>query len=112
MEQDEQMQRLTEQVENLMLQVKALKAETENYSVNHVDTNNNFNPEGEGDTMYEEYVEPVCWRCGQRGHIKKGCMVRLDHSRRQAAAIGFHKIIRWILMHIGHMILGSTGEHT
>ncbi len=31
-------------------------------------------------------MEPTCWRCGQVGHIKKGCMVRLDHSRRHAAA--------------------------
>ncbi|OWF53814.1 Paraneoplastic antigen Ma2 [Mizuhopecten yessoensis] len=22
---------------------------------------------------------PLCWRCGQRGHIKLGCRVRIDH---------------------------------
>lgn len=22
---------------------------------------------------------PTCWRCGQKGHIKLGCRVRIDH---------------------------------
>lgn len=25
---------------------------------------------------------PVCYRCGQEGHIQKGCRVRLDHTKR------------------------------
>jgi len=26
--------------------------------------------------------EPVCWRCGQPGHMQYGCRVRLDHTKR------------------------------
>jgi hypothetical protein len=30
----------------------------------------------------DDVREPVCWRCGQSGHIRAGCRVRLDHVRR------------------------------
>ena len=26
---------------------------------------------------------PTCWRCGEKGHVRSGCRVRLDHSRRE-----------------------------
>ena len=28
------------------------------------------------------YEEPQCFRCGQYGHYKRGCAVKLDHSKR------------------------------
>ena len=29
-----------------------------------------------------QYQEVTCWRCGQKGHLKVGCRVRMDHSRK------------------------------
>lgn len=38
---------------------------------------------------YRSYsAEPVCYRCGQPGHIRLGCRVKLDHSRK---ALNFKK---------------------
>ena len=43
-------------------------------------------PEGESrkesDRTSERYSEAVCWRCGQAGHIQKGCRIRTDHLRK------------------------------
>lgn len=30
----------------------------------------------------EPYKDVICWRCHQKGHLKIGCRVRLDHSRK------------------------------
>lgn len=30
-------------------------------------------------SSFDNYQGPQCWRCGQYGHLKNGCRVRLDH---------------------------------
>jgi hypothetical protein len=36
---------------------------------------------GASESRYRSREEPVCYTCGQRGHIARGCSVRMDHSR-------------------------------
>ncbi len=86
MDQTTQIQRLTETIQHLQQEVDMLKDRSNAYrntnNVSFVVDSNEVD-----DTVYDQrYIEPTCWRCGQKGHIKKGCVVRLDHSRRHAAA--------------------------
>ncbi|CAG2194016.1 unnamed protein product [Mytilus edulis] len=37
---------------------------------------------GRGRGQQQTHDEPQCWRCGQTGHYKRGCGVRMDHSRK------------------------------
>ncbi|KAK3096074.1 hypothetical protein FSP39_022756 [Pinctada imbricata] len=36
-----------------------------------------------GQQGIENENDPICYRCGQEGHLALGCRVRLDHMRRQ-----------------------------
>ena len=33
------------------------------------------------DSSDSQRSEPVCWRCGQVGHLRLGCRVNMEHSR-------------------------------
>ncbi len=86
--QDDNIAELTQQVESLFAgsRYSSLKVKADNLSPFNTANNQSFSEQvyaGDGDYVY---VEPTCWRCGQKGHIKNGCMVRLEHSRRHAAA--------------------------
>jgi len=48
----------------------------------------NTSPQRLSDTYRQKGVandldeEPICWRCGQMGHLQYGCRVQMDHQRR------------------------------
>ena len=48
-------------------------------------TRNNLPPpvERRQHNSNEPRPEIVCWRCGQTGHVKLGCRVRMDHSKKE-----------------------------
>ncbi len=96
MDQSEQIQRLTEAIANMRQELDKFKGSfhDSNVTSNACFTDNSavVDDVASDSAEYEkEYFEPTCWRCGQKGHIKKGCMVRLDHSRRHAAAYRISK---------------------
>ncbi|OWF39253.1 hypothetical protein KP79_PYT25197 [Mizuhopecten yessoensis] len=49
---------------------------TANNNVNRPQQYNNSN------RMNPEHEEPICWRCGQSGHLQYGCRVNVNHVRR------------------------------
>ena len=89
---------LMREIDGLRSQVRQMEAvhssASEHVDVQHVSQQSHFDPythvqlHDEGIVDYDEqgydydYQEPVCYRCGQPGHIALGCRVRLDHSRR------------------------------
>lgn len=43
---------------------------------------NSYNaPRQQTEPQQGEQQEYICWRCGQKGHLKRGCKIRLDHSQ-------------------------------
>ena len=46
---------------------------------------NNYDSFTDQQVFVESRYKPTCWRCGQSGHIKRNCIVNLQHSRKQAS---------------------------
>jgi len=40
-----------------------------------------YGSESEGRSNTSDNDEPICFRCGQKGHVRLGCRVKLDHLR-------------------------------
>lgn len=44
--------------------------------------------QGTGRGIFGQNGLPVCYRCGQEGHVQSGCRVRTDHLRQNLNSMG------------------------
>ncbi|KAK3101184.1 hypothetical protein FSP39_001606 [Pinctada imbricata] len=56
-------------------------SDNDTYMANHFSDNDTYLMNHSEDS-HHTYHEPVCFRCGQPGHIEIGCRVIMDHSRK------------------------------